>query len=122
MTESLEQNTECWIPGQPVLNDNCKLQSAEIANDVNVILSDLTYEDIVNMQDVTGLDRVQFTDRFDLGKTKKYNTYSTQKAKQVGFLDKFSDPKVIAENEKWETLENEIIPPEKKYLRTRNKP
>ena len=87
MGEPGQKNQECWLPSQPLLNPNCKIKTTEIPDAIDSVLSNLKYEDTVNMQDVTGLDRVQFTDKFDLGQTN----------------------------------ENEIIVPEKRYLRTRNK-
>ena len=73
------------------------------------------------MQDVTGLDRVEFTDKFDLGQTKP-SISNSNKGKEVSFLEKFGDSGPVSENEGWDTCDNEFMVPEKKYLRTRNKP
>lgn len=55
------------MPDQALLNPNCRVKSTEIPNAVNVGLTDLKYNEVVNMQDVTGLDRVDLSDVLDLG-------------------------------------------------------
>ena len=121
MSEPVQKNQECWLPGQPLLNPNCKVKATEIPDAIDSVLPNLNYEDTVNMQDVTGLDRVEFTDKFDLGQTKP-SICNPQKGKEVSFLDKFGDSGPIGASEGWNTCENEIMVPEKRYLRTRNKP
>jgi len=76
---------------------------------------DLKYEDTVNMQDTTGLDRVEFTDKFDLGQPKS-SSYNPPKGKEVNFLDKFGDSEPIGESGGWDTCENEFTVPEKKIF------
>ena len=71
------------------------------------------------MKDVTGLDRVEFTDKFDLGQPEP-SICKPRQGKEVNFLDKFGDSGQISENEKWETRDNEVMVPDKRYLRTRN--
>ena len=122
MSEPLQKKPECWLPGQPLLNPNCRLKPTEIPDGIDLVLPNLKYEDTVNMRDVTGLDRVEFTDKFDLGQTKP-SICNPQKGKEVNFLDKFGDSGPIGENEGWDTCENKIMIPEKRYyLRRRNKP
>jgi len=83
------------------------------------VLPDLRYEDTVNMQDVTGLDRQEFTDKLDLGQTEP-SICKPRQGKEVNFLDKFGDSGQIIESEKWETCDEEFMVPEKRHLRTRN--
>jgi len=72
------------------------------------------------MQDVTGLERQEFTDKFDLGQTEPSICKPCQ-GKEVNFLDEFGDSGQISESEKWDTCDNEFMVPEKIYVRTRNK-
>lgn len=120
MSEPVQENQECWLPDQRLLNPNCKVKPTEIPDAIDSVLPNLRYEETVNMQDTTGLDRVEFTDKFDLGQTKP-SICNPHKGKEVSFLDKFGDSGPIGESEGWDTCENEFMVPEKKYLiRTRN--
>ena len=121
MNKPVQENQECWLPDQRLLNPNCKVKPTEIPDTMDSILPDLKYEETVNMQDTTGLDREEFTDKFDLGQTKP-STCKPRKGKVVNFLEKFGDSEPIGESEGWDTSENELMVPEKSYLRTRNKP
>lgn len=121
MSEPVQENQECWLPDQRLLNPRCKVKPTEIPDAIDSVLPDLRYEETVNMQDITGLDRVEFTDKFDLGQTKP-TICNPHKGKEVSFLDKFGDSGPIGESEGWDTCENEFMVPEKRYLRTRNKP
>ena len=121
MSKPIQENQECWLPDQRLLNPNCKVKLTEIPDTIDSILPDLRYEETVNMQDTTGLDRVEFTDKFDLGQTKP-SICNPRKGKEVNFLEKFGDSEPIGESEGWDTYENELMVPEKLYLRTRNKP
>ena len=116
----VKENHECWLPDQRLLNPNCNVKPTEIPDATDSVVSNLMYQDTVNMQDVTGLDRVEFTDKFDLGQTEP-STCKPRRGKQVNFLDKFGDSGQISESEKWDTCDNEFMVPEKRYLRTRNK-
>jgi len=109
MNKPVKNNPECWLPDQHVLNPNCEIQPTELTEIGDIIPE---YKDIVNMQDVTGLDQTDFTYIYDLGQTK---------GKEVNFLDKFGDLEPIDKNEVWDTYKNEIPIQEKRYLRTRNK-
>lgn len=62
-----KNSKECWLADQQLLNSKCQPTPSEIPVDVNLP----NYQDTVNMQDVTGLDRAQFTDRYDLEGTPK---------------------------------------------------
>ena len=68
------------------------------------------------MQDVTGLDRVEFTDKFDLGQT-KHSIPNPRKT--VNFLDQFDDSGTIDESDTWNN--NEFMVPKKRSLRTRKR-
>jgi hypothetical protein len=121
MSKPVQQNQECWLAGQPLLNPNCQVKPTEIPDAIDSVLPNLSYEDTVNMQYLTGLDRVEFTDKFDLG-TPEPSISTPQKGKEVNFLDKFGDSGQSGDHEGWDTCDNEIMVPEKRYLRTRNKP
>ena len=121
MRDPVKENHECWLPDQRLLNPNCKVKPTEIPDAIDSVLPDLRYEDTVNMQDVTGLERQEFTDKFDLGQTEP-SICKPRQGKEVNFLDKFGDSGQISESEKWDTCDNEFMVPEKRYIRTRNKP
>ena len=69
------------------------------------------------MQDVTGLDKVDFSDVLDLGQAEP-STPKFNGGKEVNFLEKFGDSETINEEDRWDVNESPI--PEKRYLRTRN--
>lgn len=126
MTNPVQKRVECWLPDQTFLNSNCKIKSTEIPNIINSVSSNLEYDKIVNMQDVTGLDRVIFTDKFDLGQinTDKLNLSQTKlgisnlrKGKMVNLLNKFNDSGEISKDETWHVSESPVL---KKNLRTKN--
>jgi len=121
MSKPVQENQECWLADQNILNPTCKVKPTEIPGAIDSVLPDLRYEETVNMQDITGLDRVEFTDKFDLGQAKP-SISNSPKGKEVKFLDKFGDSGPIGESEVWGTRENEFMVPEKRHLRTRNKP
>ena len=64
----VQPKQECWLTDQLLLNPNCQLKISEIPYATDSIIPNFKYDDLVNMQDVTGLNRVNFTDKFDLGK------------------------------------------------------
>ena len=119
MRDPVKENHECWLSEQRLLNPNCKVKPTEIPDAIDSVLPDLRYEDTVNMQDVTSLDRVEFTDKFDLGQTEP-SICKPRQGKQVNFLDKFGDSGQISESEEWDICDNEFMVPEKRDLRTRN--
>ena len=121
MSNPMQENKECWLPDQRFSNPTCTVKPTQIPDTIDSVLPDLNYEDTVNMQDITGLDRVKFTDQCDLGQTKS-DICNLRKGKEVNFLDKFGDSGPISETEGWDTGENEVMVPKRKYLRTRNKP
>lgn len=109
MTNLGQKKTECWLLEQALLNPGCKIKPTNIPNAIDLVSHDLKYQNVVNMQDVTGLDRVDFIDVLDLGQSKR------PKAKITNFLEKFGDSGPIDEIDTW----NPFVP-QKKYLRIRN--
>jgi hypothetical protein len=90
---------------------------------------DLDYDDVVNMQDITGLPREQFTDSLDLGPTKPkefvrkdppQSKKMKMRAKQKNFLQEYGDPKDVPVQDQWETGESGPALPEKESIKTRN--
>ena len=121
LRDPVQENQECWLPDQRLLNPNCKIKPHEIPDAIDSGLLELRYEDTVNMQDVTGLPRQEFTDKFDLGQTEtEPSICKPGQGKTVNFLDKFGDSEQISKSEEWDTCDNEFMVPEKRYLRTRN--
>lgn len=58
------------------------------------------------MQDVTSLDTVEFTDRYQVPSlTKTVRPKPRLKGTSVNFLDKFGDPQNVPESETWDTFE-----------------
>lgn len=64
------------------------------------------------MQDVTSLNRVDFSDVLDLGQT---CIPKSHKGKMVDFLDKFGDSETINEQDQWDILKSTV--PEKLRIR-----
>ena len=117
MQEKVQKNRECWLPDQRVLNKKCN----EVTDISDSVLPNVSYQETVNMKDVTGLSRQDFTDVCDVGPTDVGDVGPT-KAKQVNFLDFLEKCSGSGEGEGWDTCENEFTVPNKRNLRTRNKP
>jgi len=109
------QKVECWLPDQALFNSGCK--STDIPNVINAASHGLRYDEVVNMKDVTKLDRIDFSDLLDLGNVQSSVPKSSSKI--VNFLEKFGDPKDICESETWETTAPTVV--EKGYLRGRTR-
>lgn len=107
MTNPGQEHRECWLTDQAFFNSNCQIKSTEIPNAIDLVSPDLKYDEVVNMQDVTGLDRVDLSDMLDLKPAKPYIPKS-QKAKRVNFLDKFPDSGPIDEAETWDVIESMV--------------
>ena len=88
---------------------------------IDSILSNLKYENTVNMRNVTSLPKIEFSNRLSFGYVES-STSTHQESKAVNFLDKFTNSAPIDINEAWEVYENEVMLPEKRYLRVRDKP
>lgn len=67
MSNPVEEKGECWLADQALFNSACIIKPTEIPSVIELVSHDLKYSEVVNMQDVTGLDRVEFTDILDLG-------------------------------------------------------
>jgi hypothetical protein len=120
ISQPVQENQECWLADQRLLNQKCNVESTKIPDAIDLVSADLKYDETVNMQDITGLNRVEFSDKFDIGQTKS-SIYNSPKGKEVNFIDKFGDSEIVDSSASWDTNENEFIVPEKRYLRTRNK-
>jgi len=128
MSNPVQKKGECWLADQTLLNPNCKVKATQIPATTHSFSSSLEYEKIVNMQDITGLNRERFSDEFDLGGinidkldlsgTKASISSPPRKSKLVNFLDKFGDPEKISQDETWRTTESPVL--KKKYIRTKN--
>ena len=57
MRDPIQDNHECWLPDQRLLNLNCRRKPTQIPDAIDSVLPDLKYQETVNMQDVTGLNR-----------------------------------------------------------------
>ena len=75
-------------------------------------------DEVVNMQDVTGLNRVGFTDVLDLGKSQNC-AIKPRQGKMVNFLDKFGDSGTIPETETWDVCLPNVQ--DEHYLKIKNK-
>lgn len=102
---------ECLLPDQIISNTKCSLPFSgidEISVNADVIFN---YDEIVNMQDVKKLGKVEFSDKFEIlpgqKSISKFRLRSTahlyNQGKSVNFLDKFKDPKFISDTEQWDT-------------------
>jgi len=102
---------ECLLPEQQFSNLKCRLTVEEVTEISSKIK--LNYKDIVNMQDVTGVYKIEFTDKYQVPSSSDVtNTVNTVRHKSklkgivVNFLNKFSDPKNIPETEIWDIDSN----------------
>lgn len=92
---------ECLLPEQKFINPKCIVTTARIGEISDNIK--LNYDDVVNMQVVTGLDTIEFTDRYQVPSlTKTVQTKPRLRGTSVNFLDKFSDPQNLLESQTWE--------------------
>lgn len=107
---------ECWLPDQALFNPNCQIKSTQIPEAIDLVSTDLKYDEVVNVQDVTALEHVKFTDVLDLGKPEP-SIPEPRKGKMVNFLDKFADSGTIRDQDTWDTVEPTDIG--KRNLRTR---
>lgn len=133
MSESSAPYTyECSLPEQRLGNPTCArenqiLEIIENAESGNVVLDTvLEYDEVVNMEDVTGLSGKEFSDQFEFlpvqkpapiePKSIRPNLRKPSK-RTANLLDKFGDPKNIPDAETWDT-----IPGNPQHaIRTRNK-
>ena len=104
MTDPAQEKGECWLAEQALLNPGCKVKATEIPSAIDLASHDLKYSEVVNMKDVTGLDRVEFSDILDLGQAES-SISKPRRGKVVNFLEKFGDPGTIDEMDTWDTCE-----------------
>jgi hypothetical protein len=84
---------------------------AEITSNTDVSLN---YNEVVNMQDVTKLPKVQFSDNFEVPPSPKptslFRLRGTKNYRNPGktsnFLEKFGDPEFISDPEQWDIITN----------------
>ena len=62
MTNPIQERQECWLAEQAFLNPNCKVESTELA-------FDLDYTDIVTIRYVTSIGKITLSDALDLGRS-----------------------------------------------------
>ena len=103
---------QCSLPDQIMYNPKCSLRPREIADIVANVdaYAPLNYDEVVNMQDVTKLPTVEFSDKFEILESPKSTTnfrlrgtkYFRNQAKTVKFLKKFGDPEFISDTEQWD--------------------
>jgi starvation-inducible outer membrane lipoprotein len=86
---------------------------------VDLALDGLEYGDVVNMQDVTGLERIDFSDILDLGQTEP-SIPEPSKGRMVNFLERFGDPADIDKSETWYASSITDTVPKKMNLKTGN--
>lgn len=60
------ENLECWLSDQAWFNQTCNMKLSQISQSIST--SGLKYDDVVNMQHLTGLKNIKFSDIDDLGK------------------------------------------------------
>ena len=103
---------ECLLADQVLTNPNCRIKPTQIPD--ATLQSGINYDDVVNMQDLTGLTlaNAKFSDITEVGKT--VASISSPKAsipspkpsprpgKMVNFLDKFRDPSNLDESTSWD--------------------
>ena len=116
---TVAENKECWLPDQAFLNPNCKVEfkPTDIPDASDLVSPNLKYQDVVNMQDMTSLDKVDFSDVLDLGQTEPSNP-KLNHGKEVNFLEKFGDSGTVNEKDTWNVNESPI--PKRLRTRTRN--
>lgn len=115
----VQSKKECLLPEQAYFNSNCQIKPTEIPAAVDLAPPGLVYDEVVNMQDTTGLERVDFSDILDLGQTKP-SISKVRKGKTVNFLEKFGDPADIDESDTWDASSITDTVAKRMNLRTRN--
>ena len=107
-----QNNVECLLPDQRLINPKCdiKLKPTEISEVIGNI--DLTYENVVTMRDVTGLEKLTFSDAFQLP-SKNANVKSKRPrlrgtAKTVRYLDKFPGTESNDPGKTWDVETNNL--------------
>lgn len=90
------KKVEYWLGYQALFNPDCQ-KPTQIPTVVEVLANDISYNEVVNMKDVTALKKFSFSDVVDMGKQTKFPV-SRRSAKLVKFLDKFGNSDAGGEN------------------------
>lgn len=115
----VQSKGECLLPEQAYFNPNCQIKPTEIATAVNQAPPELVYDEVVNMQDITGLDRVDFSDILDLGQPEP-TISKASKSKTVNFLEMFGDPADVDGSDTWDASSVTDSVAKKMNLRAKN--
>jgi hypothetical protein len=104
---------ECSLPEQIMYNPKCSLRHSEIADITANANIHLNYDEVVNIQNITKLTTVEFSDKFEISSSLKspkpttnFRLRGTKRFKNPGktpnFLEKFGDPEFISDTEQWD--------------------
>ena len=104
---------ECLLPEQRLTDSKCIMKTEKVV-DMSTNIK-LEYSEVVNVENVTGLDTDQFRDKYSFSDIKQLpssteNVQSKSKVRLpikkrgtiVNFLDKFRDPENVPESETWD--------------------
>jgi len=110
---------ECSLPDQRLGNPTCvrKTKVSETGTSGNVVVDILIdYDDVVNMEDVTGLNGdIKFADQFETIPIQKPGPIKAEHSRPnpgkkltrtASLLEKFGDPEHIPDTETWDTSIN----------------
>lgn len=104
---------ECSLPDQFLGNPKCNMQLT--STQINEITTNIDYDKVVNMEDVTGLKKINFNDRLEVSKDPIAAISDSSKFKRAGktvnFLDKFGDSGLISESDKWDAYDSNCPAP-----------
>ena len=107
----LTQSYECSLPEQRIGNSRCTRENKiiEIINNYksdDVIIDQIIdYDEVVNMEIITGLTNPDFSNQFELVSTrnpapiKKLKSETKPRSRTVNLLDKFGDPENIPDSQ-----------------------
>jgi hypothetical protein len=104
---------ECLLPEQKLLNPGCSLRPSEISGIAENADISVPYRDVVNLQDVTKMNYLEFSDQFEVSTSRESTKPTTnfklrgtkrfkEQSKTVNFLKKFGDPEFISDAEQWD--------------------
>lgn len=116
--EKTMESKQCWLTDQALFNPTCKADKA--AQAIESVTPSFNYNEVVNMKDSTQWVNSEFNDYLDIGQVEPSIPKPNLRrgtGKTVNFLEKFRDPDVVTESEKWDISESDVP----KNLRTRTK-
>jgi hypothetical protein len=105
---------QCLLPVQIMFNSKCSLRPSEIVDVISNANVDvpLDYYEVVNMEDITKLKLVKFSDQFEVtpnsnskpiaNDSLRGTKHFRNRAKTSKFLQKFGDTGVILDSEEWD--------------------